>query len=240
MFKVFPGISVRWSISGMVIVDVFSGVVMDVGELGEMKVGVLRMSGWESRVLCVYVRERGCGWSKPLFSYGGGVKVRWSVWFEELVICAGDGAVCRGMWSGGGWGGLEEWGRAGVLWRERGARGGAAGGYIGRAREETVDGQGGVGERGDSAGVAMLGRVGEGGGWGARDIETLLEDMDQDSTHMVAASKVPMLKPGEFELWRMRIEQYIQMIDYALWEVIENGATLSKTQVMEGVTTVMP
>ncbi|GJS63339.1 hypothetical protein Tco_0677903 [Tanacetum coccineum] len=64
--------------------------------------------------------------------------------------------------------------------------------------------------------------------------------MDQDSAHMVAASKVPMLKPGEFELWRMRIEQYIQMIDYALWEVIENGATLPKTQVVEGVTTVMP
>ncbi|GJZ74081.1 ribonuclease H-like domain-containing protein [Tanacetum coccineum] len=64
--------------------------------------------------------------------------------------------------------------------------------------------------------------------------------MDQDSAHMVAASKVPMLKPGEFELWRMRIEQYIQMIDYVLWEVIENGATLPKTQVVEGVTTVMP
>ncbi|GJZ67008.1 ribonuclease H-like domain-containing protein [Tanacetum coccineum] len=30
------------------------------------------------------------------------------------------------------------------------------------------------------------------------------------------------------------------MIDYALWEVIKNGATLPKTQVMEGVTTVMP
>ncbi|GJX41682.1 kinase-like domain-containing protein [Tanacetum coccineum] len=28
--------------------------------------------------------------------------------------------------------------------------------------------------------------------------------------------------------------------DYALWEVIENGATLPKTQVVEGVTTVMP
>ncbi|GKB09875.1 hypothetical protein Tco_0843798 [Tanacetum coccineum] len=64
--------------------------------------------------------------------------------------------------------------------------------------------------------------------------------MEQDSTHIVAASKVPMLKPGEFELWRMRIEQYIQMIDYALWEVIENGATLPKTQVVEGVTTMMP
>ncbi|GKB10338.1 hypothetical protein Tco_0844261 [Tanacetum coccineum] len=59
--------------------------------------------------------------------------------------------------------------------------------------------------------------------------------MDQDSAHMVAVSKVPMLKPGKFELWRMRIEQYIQMIDYALWEVIENGATLPKTTVVEGV-----
>nr|GEV30243.1 hypothetical protein [Tanacetum cinerariifolium] len=60
--------------------------------------------------------------------------------------------------------------------------------------------------------------------------------MDQDSAHMVAASKVSMLKPGEFEIWRMRIEQYIQMMDYALWEVIENGVTFLKTQVVEGVT----
>nr|GEY39616.1 hypothetical protein [Tanacetum cinerariifolium] len=57
---------------------------------------------------------------------------------------------------------------------------------------------------------------------------------------MVAASKVPMLKPGEFEIWRIRIKQYIQMIDYALWEVIENGATLPKTQFVEGVMTEMP
>ncbi|GJX07845.1 hypothetical protein Tco_0195777 [Tanacetum coccineum] len=68
----------------------------------------------------------------------------------------------------------------------------------------------------------------------------LLKDMDQDSAHMVAASKVPMLKPGEYEIWRMRIEQYIQMIDYALWEVIENGATLPKTKIVEGVMTEMP
>ncbi|GKC34658.1 putative ribonuclease H-like domain-containing protein [Tanacetum coccineum] len=51
----------------------------------------------------------------------------------------------------------------------------------------------------------------------------LLKDMDQDSAHMVAASKVPMLKPGEYEIWRMRIEKYIQMIDYAPWKVIENA-----------------
>ncbi|GKF42876.1 hypothetical protein Tco_0126218, partial [Tanacetum coccineum] len=46
--------------------------------------------------------------------------------------------------------------------------------------------------------------------------------MDQDSAYMVAASKVPIHKSGKFEFWRMRIEQYIQMIGYALWEVIEN------------------
>ncbi|GKB81582.1 hypothetical protein Tco_0948477 [Tanacetum coccineum] len=30
------------------------------------------------------------------------------------------------------------------------------------------------------------------------------------------------------------------MIDYALWEVIKNGVTLPKTQIVEGVMTVMP
>ncbi|GJV44187.1 ribonuclease H-like domain-containing protein [Tanacetum coccineum] len=65
--------------------------------------------------------------------------------------------------------------------------------------------------------------------------------MDQDSAHMVDASKVPMLKPGEYELWRMRMEQYIQMIDYSLWEVIENGNAPPVTKVVEGVeTTIAP
>ncbi|GKG09927.1 hypothetical protein Tco_0338673, partial [Tanacetum coccineum] len=59
--------------------------------------------------------------------------------------------------------------------------------------------------------------------------------MDQDSTHMVAASKVPMLKPGEYELWRMRMEQYIQIIDYSLLEVIENGNAPPITKVFKGV-----
>ncbi|GJS17155.1 hypothetical protein Tco_0411627 [Tanacetum coccineum] len=54
--------------------------------------------------------------------------------------------------------------------------------------------------------------------------------MDQ---HMVAASKVPILKPGEYELWRIRMEQYIQMIDYSLWEVIENGNAPPITKVVK-------
>ncbi|GKF63014.1 hypothetical protein Tco_0183068, partial [Tanacetum coccineum] len=70
---------------------------------------------------------------------------------------------------------------------------------------------------------------------------SLLEDMDQDSVHMMAASKVSMLKPGEYELWRMRMEQCIQMIDYSLWEVIENGNVPPVTKVVEGVeTTIAP
>ncbi|GJT51558.1 ribonuclease H-like domain-containing protein [Tanacetum coccineum] len=65
--------------------------------------------------------------------------------------------------------------------------------------------------------------------------------MDRDSVHMVAASKVPMLKPGEYELWRMRMEQYIQMIDYSLWEVIENGNAPPITKIVKGVeTTIAP
>nr|GEU36360.1 hypothetical protein [Tanacetum cinerariifolium] len=57
---------------------------------------------------------------------------------------------------------------------------------------------------------------------------------------MVSASKVPMLKPSEYEISMMKIKQYIQMIDYALWKVIENGVTLPKTQVLQGVTTETP
>ncbi|GJR12620.1 retrovirus-related pol polyprotein from transposon TNT 1-94 [Tanacetum coccineum] len=56
---------------------------------------------------------------------------------------------------------------------------------------------------------------------------------------MVAASKVHMLKPGEYELWRMRMEQLIQMVDYSLWEVIENGNAPPITKLIEGVETVI-
>nr|GEV33877.1 hypothetical protein [Tanacetum cinerariifolium] len=56
---------------------------------------------------------------------------------------------------------------------------------------------------------------------------------------MVAASKIPMLKPGEYKLWRTRIEQYIQMVGYSLWEVIENGNSPPITKVVEGVESVI-
>nr|GEY18850.1 hypothetical protein [Tanacetum cinerariifolium] len=58
---------------------------------------------------------------------------------------------------------------------------------------------------------------------------------------MVATSKVPMLKLGEYELWRMMMEQYIQMVNYFLWKVIENGNKPPITTVVKGVeTTIAP
>nr|GEV20519.1 hypothetical protein [Tanacetum cinerariifolium] len=38
------------------------------------------------------------------------------------------------------------------------------------------------------------------------------------SPQVVAAAKLPILNPNEFDLLKMRIEQYFLMIDYSLWE----------------------
>nr|GEV44988.1 reverse transcriptase domain-containing protein [Tanacetum cinerariifolium] len=52
---------------------------------------------------------------------------------------------------------------------------------------------------------------------------------------MVAAAKLPVLNHNEFKLWKMRIEQYFLMTDYALWEVILNGDSPPPTRSVEGV-----
>nr|GEY38895.1 hypothetical protein [Tanacetum cinerariifolium] len=44
--------------------------------------------------------------------------------------------------------------------------------------------------------------------------------MDSLSPQVVFAAKLPILNPNEFDLWKMRIEQYFLMTDYSLWEVI--------------------
>ncbi|GJV70664.1 putative ribonuclease H-like domain-containing protein [Tanacetum coccineum] len=60
------------------------------------------------------------------------------------------------------------------------------------------------------------------------------------SAQVVAAVKLPVLNPGEFELWKMRIEQYFLMTDYALWEVILNGDSPLPTRTVDGVETSVP
>ncbi|GJV51152.1 ribonuclease H-like domain-containing protein [Tanacetum coccineum] len=50
-----------------------------------------------------------------------------------------------------------------------------------------------------------------------------LKDMEFESTNSGSTAKLPILKLGEYEMWVIRIKQYFQIQDYALWEVIENG-----------------
>nr|GEW49201.1 hypothetical protein [Tanacetum cinerariifolium] len=55
------------------------------------------------------------------------------------------------------------------------------------------------------------------------------------AAEVVAAVKLPILNPNEFDLWKMRIEQYFLMTDYSLWEVILNGDSPSPTRIVDGV-----
>ncbi|GKE34065.1 hypothetical protein Tco_1453387 [Tanacetum coccineum] len=47
--------------------------------------------------------------------------------------------------------------------------------------------------------------------------------MDLDYTQNNTLAKLPLLKQGEYDTCRLRIEQYIQLQDYTLWEIIEEG-----------------
>nr|GEV01812.1 putative ribonuclease H-like domain-containing protein [Tanacetum cinerariifolium] len=62
-----------------------------------------------------------------------------------------------------------------------------------------------------------------------------LFSMDSLSTLVVSAAKLPILNPNEFNLWKMRIEQYFLMTDYSLWEVILNRDSHVPTIVVDGV-----
>ncbi|GJT48420.1 hypothetical protein Tco_0974577 [Tanacetum coccineum] len=46
--------------------------------------------------------------------------------------------------------------------------------------------------------------------------------MDLETTQINDVAKLPLLKQGKYEMWRLRIEQYFQIQDYALWDIIEN------------------
>nr|GEY25933.1 hypothetical protein [Tanacetum cinerariifolium] len=47
--------------------------------------------------------------------------------------------------------------------------------------------------------------------------------MDLKFAQNNAVAKLLLLKQSDYEMWKLRIEQYFQVQDYALWDVIENG-----------------
>ncbi|GJZ66480.1 reverse transcriptase domain-containing protein, partial [Tanacetum coccineum] len=48
-------------------------------------------------------------------------------------------------------------------------------------------------------------------------------ESQSESTQTVSTLKLLMLKTGDYDLWSMRMEQYLTHTNYALWEVIVNG-----------------
>ncbi|GJW13965.1 putative ribonuclease H-like domain-containing protein [Tanacetum coccineum] len=61
--------------------------------------------------------------------------------------------------------------------------------------------------------------------------------MDSQTTQNI---KLPILQPGEYDLWKMRMEQYLQCIDYTLWEIIENSNAPIVIKTVDGKETVIP
>ncbi|GKA79004.1 ribonuclease H-like domain-containing protein, partial [Tanacetum coccineum] len=57
--------------------------------------------------------------------------------------------------------------------------------------------------------------------------------MEVGTNSITLTAKLPILNPGDYDLWLMRIEQYFLMIDYSLWEVIKNGNKVLKRTVGE-------
>nr|GEU56870.1 ribonuclease H-like domain-containing protein [Tanacetum cinerariifolium] len=57
----------------------------------------------------------------------------------------------------------------------------------------------------------------------------------KDPQVVVAALKLPILNHNEFDLWKMRIEQYFLMKDYSHWEVILNGDSPTPIRIVGGV-----
>ncbi|GKA15346.1 ribonuclease H-like domain-containing protein [Tanacetum coccineum] len=52
-------------------------------------------------------------------------------------------------------------------------------------------------------------------------------ESQSETTQMVSALKLSLIKTEEYDLWSMRMEQYLTFTDHALWEVIVNGDSVS-------------
>ncbi|GJZ07031.1 ribonuclease H-like domain-containing protein [Tanacetum coccineum] len=66
-------------------------------------------------------------------------------------------------------------------------------------------------------------------------------ESQSETTQTVFALKLPMLKTGDYDLWSMRMEQYLTHTDYALWEVIVNGdAPIATASVSGGSEAALP
>ncbi|GKC62975.1 ribonuclease H-like domain-containing protein [Tanacetum coccineum] len=95
-----------------------------------------------------------------------------------------------------------------------------------------------AGERGEygwKVGTLRRGAVGRAGGslfllfflysdWESSMFSGFIQEvMEFETAQNNTTTKLLILKLSDYEMWEMRIKQYFQVQDYALWEVIENG-----------------
>nr|GEW17264.1 ribonuclease H-like domain-containing protein [Tanacetum cinerariifolium]GEW19958.1 ribonuclease H-like domain-containing protein [Tanacetum cinerariifolium] len=59
--------------------------------------------------------------------------------------------------------------------------------------------------------------------------------MELECIQTSTTAKLPMLKQGDYEMWRLRIEQYFQVQDYALWDVIQNGLVTTEENAQKNI-----
>ncbi|GJR77579.1 hypothetical protein Tco_0089944 [Tanacetum coccineum] len=63
----------------------------------------------------------------------------------------------------------------------------------------------------------------------------------QQTPHTVSTIKLPILKKGEYDIWALKMEHYLDHIDYPIWEVIQNGnGPVSITTDTQGQIKVLP
>ncbi|GJS37459.1 hypothetical protein Tco_0535841 [Tanacetum coccineum] len=52
-------------------------------------------------------------------------------------------------------------------------------------------------------------------------------ESQSETTQTVSAIKLLVLKTREYDLWSMRMEQYLTFTNHAFWELIVNGDSVS-------------
>ncbi|GKA87938.1 putative ribonuclease H-like domain-containing protein [Tanacetum coccineum] len=65
-------------------------------------------------------------------------------------------------------------------------------------------------------------------------------ESQSETTQIVSALKLPILKTREYDLWNMRMEQYLTFTDHTLWEVIVNGDSISPVALASTSTEAIP
>ncbi|GJZ15527.1 hypothetical protein Tco_0551204 [Tanacetum coccineum] len=60
------------------------------------------------------------------------------------------------------------------------------------------------------------------------------KESQSETTQTVSALKLPILKTRDYDLWSIRMEQYLTHTDYALWEVIVNDDAPAISSVSAG------